>query len=332
MNINQLREGINQALLQQINKSSSVISEIDDQLIPIANSLKDYLAEGKRFRPIFSLIGFLGANGELNTPVYKAASALEFLQASALIHDDLMDGSDTRRGKPAIHKQFGDAAAVLIGDLALVWNEEALHDSGLESKEVNSIHDIMRTELMAGQFLDVYEQTQKSFSVERSLKIARYKSGKYSIERPLHFGAALATPKNLETYLEIFSDYGLPLGEAFQLRDDLLGVFGDPKETGKPAGDDLREGKRTALIACAYERGDVTVQKLLDQKLGSDLTTAEVIELQEAITETGAVIHIEDLIEKLSESASDAINRNELNNSAKPLLEEMILLVTKRSR
>ena len=126
MNINQLREGINQALLQQINNYSSVISEIDDQLIPIANSLKDYLAEGKRFRPIFSLIGFLGANGELNTSVYKAASALEFLQASALIHDDLMDGSDTRRGKPAIHKQFGDAAAVLIGDLALVWNEEAL--------------------------------------------------------------------------------------------------------------------------------------------------------------------------------------------------------------
>jgi geranylgeranyl pyrophosphate synthase len=276
MNISQLRELINQSLNTNISQNCQAIIEIDAQLIPVAESLRYYLSEGKRFRPLFALLGYLGANGEITEETIKAVSSLEYLQASALIHDDLMDGSDTRRGKPAIHKQFealhgksfGSSAAILIGDLALVWNEQT----------------------------------------------------------------ALATPKNLETYLEIFSDYGLPLGEAFQLRDDLLGVFGDPKETGKPAGDDLREGKRTALIAYAYERGDVTVQKLLDQKLGSDLTTAEVIELQEAITETGAVIHIEDLIEKLSESASDAINRNELNNSAKPLLEEMISLVTKRSR
>ena len=328
MNINQLREGINQALMQQINKNSSVISEIDDQLIPIANSLKDYLAEGKRFRPIFSLIGFLGANGELNTSVYKAASALEFLQASALIHDDLMDGSDTRRGKPAIHKQFGDAAAILIGDLALVWNEEALHDSGLESKEVNSIHDIMRTELMAGQFLDVYEQTQKSFSVERSLKIARYKSGKYSIERPLHFGAALAKPTNVESYYNIYSEYGLPLGEAFQLRDDLLGVFGDPSETGKPAGDDLREGKRTALVAYAHDRGDDATKKLIEAKLG----TTNIDGLADAILNSGAVTHVEELIEKLSEAALDAIERDEINEDAKTLLIEMVSLVTKRTR
>lgn len=328
MNINQLREGINQALLQQINKNAAVISEIDNQLIPIANSLKDYLAEGKRFRPIFSLLGFLGANGELNTTVYKAASALEFLQASALIHDDLMDGSDTRRGKPAIHKQFGDAAAILIGDLALVWNEEALHDSGLESKEVNLIHDIMRTELMAGQFLDVYEQTQNSFSVERSLKIARYKSGKYSIERPLHFGAALAKPKNIENYYNIYSEYGLPLGEAFQLRDDLLGVFGDPSETGKPAGDDLREGKRTALVAYAHDRGDAATKKLIETKLG----TSNIEGLADAILDSGAVTHVEDLIEKLSESALDAIERDEINQDAKTLLIEMVSLVTKRTR
>jgi geranylgeranyl diphosphate synthase type I len=328
MNINQLREGINQALLQQINKNTAVISEIDDQLIPIANSLKDYLAGGKRFRPIFSLLGFLGANGELNNSVYKAVTALEFLQASALIHDDLMDGSDTRRGKPAIHKQFGDAAAILIGDLALVWNEEALHNSGLESKEVNSIHDIMRTELMAGQFLDVYEQTQNSFSIERSLKIARYKSGKYSIERPLHFGAALAKPKNVENYYNIYSEYGLPLGEAFQLRDDLLGVFGDPSETGKPAGDDLREGKRTALVAYAHDRGDAPTKKLIETKLG----TSNIDGLADAILESGAVTHVEDLIEKLSESALDAIERDEINQDAKTLLIEMVSLVTKRTR
>jgi geranylgeranyl diphosphate synthase type I len=99
-----------------------------------------------------------------------------------------------------MHKQFGDAAAILIGDLALVWNEQAIHQSGMQTELLNNIHDIMRTELMAGQFLDVYEQTQKTFSVERSLKIARYKSGKYSIERPLHYGAALTNTKNIDTY------------------------------------------------------------------------------------------------------------------------------------
>jgi geranylgeranyl diphosphate synthase type I len=328
MNIDQLRQGVNQALDLQVNKYCATIAEIDDQLIPIANSLKDYLSEGKRFRPLFSLLGFIGANGQISPNVYKAAAALEFLQASALIHDDLMDGSDTRRGKPAMHKQFGDAAAVLIGDLALVWNEQALHQSGMQSDALNNIHDIMRTELMAGQFLDVYEQTQKNYSVERSLKIARYKSGKYSIERPLHYGAALAGPKNLDTYLDIYSEYGLPLGEAFQLRDDLLGVFGDPAETGKPAGDDLREGKRTALIAYAYDRGDAATKNLIEQKLG----TADIDGLADAIESSGAPTHVEDLIEKLAEAALDAVERDELNNEAKTLLIEMVGVVTKRNR
>lgn len=328
MNIDQLRQGINQALNSQVNQYCATIADIDDQLIPIAESLKDYLAEGKRFRSLFSLIGFLGADGQLSPDIYKAASALEFLQASALIHDDLMDGSDTRRGKPAMHKQFGDAAAILIGDLALVWNEQTLHQSGMQSDALNNIHDIMRTELMAGQFLDVYEQTQKSYSVERSLKIARYKSGKYSIERPLHYGAALASPKNLELYLDIYSEYGLPLGEAFQLRDDLLGVFGDSSATGKPAGDDLREGKRTALIAYAYDRGNQETKKLIDQKLG----TEDIEGLAEAIENSGAPVHVEDLIEKLSEAALDALERDEINIQAKSLLTQMVDIVTKRSR
>jgi geranylgeranyl diphosphate synthase type I len=328
MNIDQLRQGVNQALKSEVAHNCLLISEIDDQLVPIANSLQSYLSEGKRFRPLFALIGFLGANGKLTPQVYQAAASLEFLQASALIHDDLMDGSDTRRGKPAMHKQFGDAAAILIGDLALVWNEQAVHKSGLGTAEVNSVHDIMRTELMAGQFLDVYEQTQSTFSVERSLKIARYKSGKYSIERPLHFGAALAAPANLSDFYNIYSEYGLPLGEAFQLRDDLLGVFGDPSETGKPAGDDLREGKRTALIAYAYDRGSEATKKVIEERLG----TSNIEGLADAIAESGAPIHVEDLIEKLAEEALDAIERDEINSNAKPLLIEMVSLVTKRTR
>ena len=349
MNIDQLRGQIDLHLSNLVDKYCVELIEIDPQLTPVADALKDYLVEGKRFRSIFALIGYLGAGGELKPEIYRACAALEFLQASALIHDDLMDGSDTRRGKPAIHKQFeklhnskfGSSAAILIGDLALTWNERALHESGLTASAqtaVNPIHDVMRTELMAGQFLDVLEQTKsgsKSFSIERSLKIARYKSGKYSIERPLHFGAALALASNSEKlpeYLAIFSEYGLPLGEAFQLRDDLLGIYGDPVKTGKPAGDDLREGKRTALIAYAHDRGSQEVKALLEKKLGTDLDQNEIEELRAAIIETGAVKHVEEVITKLSKEALASIQRDELTSESKQLLREMVDQVVNRTR
>ena len=352
MNIEQLRNQIDQELSILVEKFCAELIELDPQLTQVAEALNDYLAEGKRFRSIFALIGYLGAGGELKPEIYRAAASLEFLQSSALIHDDLMDGSDTRRGKPAIHKQFekmhsaqfGSSAAILIGDLALSWNERALHESGIEVTAqiaVNPIHDVMRTELMAGQFLDVFEQTKsgsQSFSIERSLKIARYKSGKYSIERPLHFGAALAMAGNssnsrkLPEYLVIYSEFGLPLGEAFQLRDDLLGIYGDPVKTGKPAGDDLREGKRTALIAYAYDRGNQEIKALLEKKLGADLDQSEIEELRNVILETGAVSHVEELISKLSKEALASIQRDELTTESKQLLLEMIDQVVNRTR
>ena len=349
MSINQLRSDIYQHLSILVEKYCAELTELDPQLTLVAEALKDYLSEGKRFRSIFALIGYLGAGGELKPEIYRAAAALEFLQACALIHDDLMDGSDTRRGKPSIHKQFemlhsaqfGSSAAILIGDLALTWNERAFHESGINKAEqiaVNPIHDVMRTELMAGQFLDVLEQTKsgaESFSIERSLKIARYKSGKYSIERPLHFGAALALAsysEKLSEYLTIYSEYGLPLGEAFQLRDDLLGIYGDPEQTGKPAGDDLREGKRTALIAYAHDRGSQEVKALLEKKLGTDLNQNEIEELRTAIIETGAVTHVEEVIAKLSKEALASIQRDELTSESKQLLREMIDQVVNRTR
>lgn len=347
MNIEALREKINVALTEQVAKNARMLREIDPQLNPVAEALTEYLSDGKRFRPIFALLGYLGTGGKLSEPIIRAATSLEFLQASALIHDDLIDGSDTRRGRAAIHRkfaqlngkpsgdQFGAAAAILIGDLAMVWNEQALHESGISlnsTESVNPIHDVMRNELMAGQFLDIFEQTQSSHSIERSLKIARYKSGKYSIERPLHFGAALSNPVKLTEYFSIYSEYGLPLGEAFQLRDDLLGIFGDPAITGKPAGDDLREGKRTALIAFTYERGSQATKKLLDQYLGTDIDNDELATLRSAIEESGAATHVEGLIEKLSEQALDAIQRDEIDSLAKSLLIEMVSQVTQRNR
>ena len=220
------------------------------------------------FRPLFAAAGFVGSGGVLDAASINAVASIELVHVCALIHDDVMDCSDTRRGAPSIHRlfeslhkteglqgsaeQFGVASAILLGDLALVWASKALHESGVTSQSLIRalpLYDEMRVELMAGQYLDIYEQALASESIERSIKVARYKSGKYSIERPLHFGASLATGANFSAY----SGYGIPLGEAFQLRDDLLGVFGDPAQTGKPAGDDLREGKRTGAPLNAWK-------------------------------------------------------------------------------
>jgi len=187
---------------------------------------------------------------------------------------------------------------------------------------------------MAGQYLDVREAGEKSPSVDRSLRIARYKSGKYTIERPLHLGAALAITdkKERQQLINILSAYGLPLGEAFQLRDDLLGIFGDPAITGKPAGDDIREGKRTVLMAMTLERASVSAAKEITGALGrDDLSASDIEGVRSLITATGAVKDVEDLIDGLLSNALTAANSAEINPSARELLIELATTATKRS-
>jgi geranylgeranyl diphosphate synthase type I len=187
----------------------------------------------------------------------------------------------------------------------------------------------MRDELMAGQYLDVLEGALATTSVERSLKVARFKSGKYSIERPLHFGASLADRAD---FYESYSKFGLPLGEAFQLRDDLLGVFGDPKVTGKPAGDDLREGKRTVLIAITMESATQEERKLITSSLGNpDLSPEEVSSLQEIIVRSGALNEVEKLITDLTSTAISALQDSPVDGKIAKVLEEMAIIATQRS-
>ncbi|MFD0528010.1 polyprenyl synthetase family protein [Kitasatospora arboriphila] len=244
------------------------------QLGPVSEALRDFLLDGgKRLRPAFCYWGWRGAGGSADHPgIADAAAALELLQASALVHDDLMDRSDTRRGLPSVHRrfeglhrengwrgdreQYGASAAVLLGDLLLIWCDELFQSSGLPDDAVRAakpVFDLMRTEVMVGQYLDVLEpvagDSADAGALDRAQTVLHYKSAKYTIERPLQVGALLAGAG--PGLVEAYGAFGLPLGEAFQLRDDLLGVFGDPAVTGKPAGDDLREGKRTLLVAHA---------------------------------------------------------------------------------
>jgi geranylgeranyl diphosphate synthase type I len=230
--------------------------------------------------------------------------------------------------------QYGLSAAVLLGDLALVWSDQMLNSAGLTTEQFARVlpyYNEMRVELMAGQFLDIHEQTQKTTSVDRSMKIARYKSGKYTIERPLHLGAAMSAAPSPEIFAAL-SAYGLPLGEAFQLRDDLLGVFGDPSVTGKPAGDDLREGKRTVLIAITNDRQSESQREIARKHFGKpDLDAAGVAVLQEIIEATGARAELEATIERLTQEALTAAQSAVFTEEGNTMLVELANIATKRS-
>ncbi|GAA3920156.1 polyprenyl synthetase family protein [Streptomyces lacrimifluminis] len=238
----------------------------------ITETLRDFLLfGGKLLRPLLCVTGWhaAGSNGGLR-PVLQVAASLEMFHAFALIHDDLMDDSATRRGRPTVHRvftarhtgghseraaaHFGAGAAILIGDLALAWSDELLHTAGLAPRQLACVlpHlDAMRTEVMYGQYLDLLTAGRPTADVDAALTVVRYKTAKYTLERPLHLGAALAGADR--TVLGACTDYALPLGEAYQLRDDLLGVFGSPAQTGKSALDDLRDAKATVLIALALQ-------------------------------------------------------------------------------
>lgn len=350
----EIRIRVQRDLTDFLAEQTHYLGEIGTELLPAAEAMNEFLLDGgKRLRPLFAFCGYVCAGGKDDDAIIRAISSLELLQACALIHDDIMDASDTRRGKPSIHRRFegihrqeelsgssihyGESAAILLGDLALVWAGQMLNQSGLSESQligVLPIYDEMRVEIMAGQFLDIHEQALSSQSVARSLKIARYKSGKYTVERPLHFGASMALPDGVDrdNYFTIFSEFGLPMGEAFQLRDDLLGVFGDPTLTGKPAGDDLREGKRTVLMAMTHDRADADQERAIAEYFGDrHLDDEGLKELRAIITETGAREHVEELIEKLTLTALDALDRDEISESANALLRELASMAIGRS-
>jgi len=312
-----LRERIGVELAAFLAERAAELAEISADLGSVATTIRDFVLDGgKRLRPAFGYWGWRGAGGTATSDaaVVRAVAALELVHAGALIHDDVMDGSATRRGAASVHERFADlhrssawtgapagfgrAAAILLGDLTLVWADEMLASARLSIESVGRArpaYDAMRTEVMAGQYLDVLAQAQPSVTASQALRVARYKSAKYTVERPLHLGGLLHGCST--ALLDCYSAYGVPVGEAFQLRDDLLGVYGDPGVTGKPAGDDLREGKRTALIALALEHGSnsevAVVQRLLGDPLLDD---AGVATLRAAIDDSGAPARVEALI------------------------------------
>jgi geranylgeranyl diphosphate synthase type I len=314
-----------------LDEHATMLLEIHPDLALLADAARSsVLTGGKRLRPAFAYWGWRSHQPE-HAPdeemLIRAAASLELLHACALVHDDVMDSSDTRRGQPAAHVRFatehrdqqwpgaadtfGAAGAILLGDLLLSWAEEmftaAISQLPAErAMAAEAEFDLMRTEVVAGQFLDVLAQTRGVFDPDEALRVVQFKTSKYTIERPLLLGAAAAAAPT--STRQALSRYGLALGEAFQLRDDLLGVFGDPSATGKPAGDDLREGKRTLLAALAAREATPSQLATLQSGIGNaDLTEAGVTELRSVLIATGARDAVEKRIHEQAALAEELL-------------------------
>ncbi|MBT0771061.1 polyprenyl synthetase family protein [Kineosporia sp. J2-2] len=355
LQVEDLRERVDTALREFLTTRSAVLTEVAPECQQIVDTISTMTSAGKRLRPAFLYWGWRGAGGENTDSVVRAAAALELFQAAALIHDDLIDASDLRRGMPAVHKRFdalhaangwngaseafGLAGAVLSGDLCLVWTEELFSASGLTPDELGRsrpVFDAMRTELLGGQYLDVISQVLPERDpvamVDRALRVIRFKSAKYSVEHPLLIGASAAGAD--DKLLAVYSEFGLALGEAFQLRDDVLGVFGDPATTGKPAGDDLREGKRTVLVGRTLQHCTPAQAQTVHQLLGDPaLDEAGVATLRQIIVDSGAVVEIERMIASASARAESALAGADLaDGPARDVLNGLVVAATARTR
>lgn len=341
-----------------------LLASIAPELAPFVDFSRDLLAGGKRFRALFCYWGWQAVADDSDGPVTEslesvvlAATALEVFHAAALVHDDIMDNSDTRRGMPSVHRKFaqlhrdsnwlgsdvdfGESSALLLGDLLLGWSDELFAEglsrlSDLSARiAARTEFNLMRTEVTVGQFLDILEenawaQHPETSQLSRANRVIVYKSAKYSVEAPLAIGASLGSGSLAQ--VAALREFGLPLGVAFQLRDDVLGVFGDPALTGKPAGDDLREGKRTVLIAVARERLSASARRLLDELLGDgELTDSQVDLLQNTIEQSGALAELERLIEENMRRALEAIDGAPLSRSAKDELAQLAETVIRRT-
>jgi geranylgeranyl diphosphate synthase type I len=350
LDVADLRARVEKALAAFLDRQRAVLAPAGDAAMgPVHDYVVDLLSSGKRLRPAFCYWGWRGAGGPDGDGIVEAATSLELLHAGAIVHDDVMDGSDSRRGLPSAHRRFaalhrehawsgdpaafGAGAAILLGDLCLCWSDELFNTAGLPAEALTrgrAVFDVMRTEVMAGQYLDLREQARADGTVESARTVIRFKTAKYTVERPLHLGAALAGAD--AQVRAAYSGYGLPLGEAFQLRDDVLGVFGDPEVTGKPAGDDLREGKRTVLVAATLERATPVQAAAVRRHLGDpDLDASALDALRTIITETGALAAVEARIAEQVAHSLEALESAALARDAVQVLHDLAVASTVRS-
>ena len=300
---------------------------------------------GKLLRPQFCYWGWVSAGGDPNSVMpIEIGAAIELLHASALFHDDVIDAATTRRGKTTTHvrhvdlheaqnfageaRRFGEGVAILLGDITYVLSDSLTDNLNAGSRRL--WHNL-RMEMNVGQLLDTLGSARRERSLDKTELVSRLKTAKYTIERPLHIGAVSADEIRGQELLPMLSAYGLPLGNAFQMRDDILGAFGDAELTGKPVGDDFREGKPTSLLARAYRKATSEQQKILDGVGDPAISEEEIAKIQHVVNETGALTEMEAHIVELHDVAVAALDRKKLAGDAYEELVKLAHAVTQRS-
>ncbi|HEY0452157.1 polyprenyl synthetase family protein [Actinophytocola sp.] len=355
-NVTDITDAVDAAIGDFLADRRAEADAIGPGLAATVADLASYVSRGgKRVRPTFAWLGWLGAGGAESDPdapaVLRTCAALELLHASALIHDDIIDESPTRRGLPAAHvlfadrhrarrwsgapNAFGQGMAILAGDLTLAWADDLVRTSGLRADaqaRVGPVWSAMRTEVLYGQLLDLTAQAAGAEDVDSALRVDRYKTASYTVERPLHVGAAIAGAGT--GLVAAYRAFGTDIGIAFQLRDDVLGMFGDPLVTGKPSGDDLREGKRTVLLATALELADDNdpgAARFLRSAIGTDISAAQLDSVRAILTETGAVDRVERDIVRRTDRAVAALEASGATAPARDRLAAMAVAATQRA-
>ena len=343
-----IRDEVSERIDDYLNRQAATATL--PQMTTIIDLVRDFVgAGGKRLRPLLCYCGWAAAGGGTDrVTVSRVAASLELFHAFTLIHDDIMDASDQRRGRPTVHRAmttlreserghadartFGTNGGILVGDLALVWSDDLLDDSGLSPAQFTALRPListMRTEVMLGQYLDLLSTGALEEDLGAAMHIVRYKTAKYTVERPLQIGAALAGAR--PELMAACSAYAIPVGEAFQLRDDLLGVFGDPASTGKSNREDLREGKSTALIAIALHRATAAQRATLRQLVGNpDLDEAGADTVREILLASGSCAQVESMIWERRERSMAVLADGPFAPPAVRALRSLALAATER--
>lgn len=345
------RHGVRQAVLAEVAQfvAARCAADLGACGVDVAGQvLTEFVQDGKCLRSTFMYLGWL-CGAPPDGAALAAAASLELLQAFALLQDDVMDASPSRRGRPSAHVQFtdwhrrrgrsgdserfGESAAILLGDLCLVWAEQMLRDSGVQQAALFRAwprYDAMRTELAVGQFADVATDLRDLPTIDSVLAVARMKSGNYTVRRPLEIGAAMAGCD--DAVLAGLGEYGAALGEAFQLRDDILGVFGSSTATGKPNGGDLNERKATSVVVAAYQLADVSTRRQFGELINRAHLDEDAVEhWRTLILASGAVQFIEELIDDRVAIARKALDSRPLDEAALAALIDMADVCTRRA-
>lgn len=344
------RTDLREAVLADVAEfvSARCADELGDCGVDVAGEvLLEFVRGGKCLRSTFMYLGWL-CGAPASDAALTATASLELLHAFALLQDDVMDDSPSRRGRPAAHVQFarwhrerglsgdsrrfGESSAVLLGDLCLIWAEQMLRSTGLNHQLERAWprYDAMRTELAIGQFGDLAIDLRQLPTMESVLEVARKKSGNYTVRRPLEIGAAMAgCGAHTVTML---GEYGSAVGEAFQLRDDILGIFGSPETTGKPNGGDLQERKATSVVVAAYHMGDARTRRQFNELINSDHLDDDALDhWRSLISATGAVSHIEEMISDRVDIARNALNSAGIDATMRAALADMAGVCTRRA-